>query len=99
MIESAKLCFFLFLLSSRSWVDWVFGGDDFCEAVLFCCLMLMVAFILGLRKLAQPCRNFLFLLPFHARHSGRTSRRYWSCLIETLILILGFLFARLQYLE
>ena len=41
-----------------------FWGDDLCEAVLFCCLMLMVAFILGLRKLAQPCRNFLFYFLF-----------------------------------
>lgn len=77
-----------------------FLGGRFLRSRSFLFLMLLlVAFILGLRKLAQPCRNFLFLLPFHARHSGRTSRRYWSCLIETLILILGFLFARLQYLE
>ena len=40
-----------------------FLGDDLCEAVLFCCWML-VAFILGLRKLAQPCRNFLFYFLF-----------------------------------
>jgi len=76
-----------------------FWGGRFMRSRSFLLLMLLVAFILGLRKLAQPCRNFLFLLPFHARHSGGTSRRYWSCLIETLILILGFLFARLQYLE
>ena len=76
-----------------------FLGGRFMRSRSFLLLMLLlVAFILGLRKLAQPCRNFLFLLPFHARHSGGTSRRYWSCLIETLILILGFLFARLQYL-
>ena len=42
-----------------------FFGDDFCEAVLFLLLMLLlVAFILGLRKLAQPCRNFLFYFLF-----------------------------------
>jgi len=41
-----------------------FWGDDLCEAVLFLLLMLLVAFILGLRKLAQPCRNFLFYFLF-----------------------------------
>ena len=98
MMESSKFVFSSFFVIKSELGRWGFGGDDFCEAVILLLLMLLVAFILGLRKLAQPGRNFLFLLPFHARHSGGTSRRYWSCLIETLILILGFLFARLQYL-
>ena len=64
MIESSKVVFFSFFVIKSELGRLGFWGDDFCEAVLFCCLMLMVAFILGLRKLAQPCRNFLFYFLF-----------------------------------
>ena len=37
-----------------------FWGGRFMRSRSFLLLMLLVAFILGLRKVAQPCRNFLF---------------------------------------
>ena len=40
-----------------------FLGGRFMRSRSFLLLML-VAFILGLRKLAQPCRNFLFYFLF-----------------------------------
>ena len=39
------------------------------------------------------------LLPFHAWYSGGSTGSNWAGLVEALILVLGFLFARLQYLE
>ena len=41
-----------------------FWGGRFMRSRPFLLLMLLVAFILGLRKLAQPCRNFLFYFLF-----------------------------------
>lgn len=41
-----------------------FWGGRFLRSRSFLLLMLLVAFILGLRKLAQPCRNFLFYFLF-----------------------------------
>ena len=41
-----------------------FWGGRFMRSRSFLLLMLLVAFILGLRKLAQPCRNFLFYFLF-----------------------------------
>jgi len=35
MIESSKVVFFLFLLSSRSWVDGVLGGTIFAKPFFF----------------------------------------------------------------
>jgi len=41
-----------------------FWGGRFLRSRSFLLLMLLVAFILGLRKLAQPCRNILFYFLF-----------------------------------
>jgi len=41
-----------------------FWGGRFLRSRSFLLLMLLVAFILGLRKLAQPGRNFLFYFLF-----------------------------------
>jgi len=98
MIESSKVVvFFSFFVIKSELGRWDFGGTIYAKPFFF--VVDVDVGCIHFRNSIPICRNFLFLLPFHARHSGRTSRRYWSCLIETLILILGFLFARLQYLE
>lgn len=41
-----------------------FGGRFLRSRSFLLLMLLLVAFILGLRKLAQPCRNFLFYFLF-----------------------------------